>query len=164
MCAITLALIGHSGLDEDKCLSSGWESITPTGLHPTLERREVLINGTPDVTGLESSIISQTFCPPDHTICRPTNVLHTEYERKSDLKAAVSAYERVAEDLTVWNRIHPFIRYKMWLSAHGPLGIRRCRLLLPVIWHFFGPHPLRLCLNGGQVNRQMANCHWESIP
>lgn len=69
MCAITLALIGHSGLDEDKCLGLGWESITPTGFHSISERKEMFINGAREVTGLESLIISQTFCPLYHTIC-----------------------------------------------------------------------------------------------
>lgn len=75
MCAITLALIGHSGLDEDKCLGLGWESIAPTGFHSISERKEMFINGTPDVTGLESLIILWTFCPLDHTICHFTKAL-----------------------------------------------------------------------------------------
>lgn len=77
MCAITLALIGHSGLDEDKCLGLGWESIAPTGFHSISENKEMLLNGRLDVTGLESLIISQTFCPLDHTMCHLSNLLQT---------------------------------------------------------------------------------------
>lgn len=66
MCAITLALIGHSGLDEDKCLGLWWESIAPTGFHSISETKEMFINGMLDITGLESLIIFPTFCQLDH--------------------------------------------------------------------------------------------------
>lgn len=77
MCAITLALIGHSGLDEDKCLDLGWESIAPTGFHSLSERKEMFENGMQRVIGLESSIVLQTFCPFDHTIFHLSSELHT---------------------------------------------------------------------------------------
>lgn len=77
MCAITLALIGHSGLDEDKCLGLGLESIATTGFHSISERKEMFLNGMLGLTGLESLIISQTVCALDQTICHFSNVLHT---------------------------------------------------------------------------------------
>lgn len=83
MCAIALALIGHSGLEEDKCLGLRWESTAPTGFHSISERKEMFTNGTLAVTGLECLIISQTFCPLDHTICHLSNVLHTETNKKA---------------------------------------------------------------------------------
>lgn len=112
MCAITLALIGHSGLDEDKCLGLGWGSIAPTGFHSISERKEMFINGTVDVTGLESLIISQTFRPLDHTICHLSKVLHAKNNRqtknkKSDFKAAVCAFERTAEDAKSHESLEP---------------------------------------------------------
>lgn len=63
-----------------------------------------------------------------------------------------------------WKRSHLFICYRTWLSAHGPLGVRICLLLLSVILHFSEPHPHLLSLHGGQVSRQMANRQWGSIP
>lgn len=68
MWAITLALIGHSGLDEDKCLGLGREKhCTNTVSFYLWERRETLTDETLDVIGLESSIIFQTFCAGNHT-------------------------------------------------------------------------------------------------
>lgn len=61
MCAITLTLIGHFGLDEDKCLGLGCGGITPAGFHSVSERKNIFINGILDVTGLSSLIINVLF-------------------------------------------------------------------------------------------------------
>lgn len=103
ICAITLALIGLSGLDEDKCLGSERESVAPTGS----ERKAMSTNGTPDVTGLESLIFSQTFCPLDHTMHRVSNVQHTNTETvmKLEFKEAACSFERAAEDVEPHERL-----------------------------------------------------------
>lgn len=51
ICAITLALIGHSGLDEDKCLGLGWKSFAAAGFRSISERKEMFINGMLDISG-----------------------------------------------------------------------------------------------------------------
>lgn len=85
---------------------------------------------------------------------------------KLDIKAAAEHLKGLVTKKTVrdWNRSHLFICYRTWLSAHEPLGVRICLLLLSVILHFSEPHPHLLSLHGGQVSRQMANRQWGSIP
>lgn len=57
MCAVALALIGQSGLDEDKCLGSERERQTFRSISAG---REMQINGWPDVTAL-NLVVAGTF-------------------------------------------------------------------------------------------------------
>lgn len=165
--AITLTLIGHSELDEDKCLGQGWESITPTGFRSISERKEIFINAMLDVTGLESLIISQTFCTWDHTNCHFTSLLHTNtcgtWLQRSSLciwkRCETQEAPRETETLVTYSS-GP--RYGSVPADH--LGSRFAYSCLSVIVNFPESHPHLLSLNGGQVSRQMANRQWASIP
>lgn len=91
MSAITLALIGHSGLDEDKCLGLGWESVEPTGFHVISERDGMFRNGSnwfrvfKHITGLLSITSHNMSFLPCHAY---KQVL------KFHINAAACAFER----------------------------------------------------------------------
>ena len=123
------------------------ERCTNRLFHSISGRQEMFINGTAAVTGLESLIVSQTFCQLDQEICRPRRrAAYKHGKKKKKRKNKFWNFETVActsERLPreTGDHIYPFIGCKARSSAHGPLGVRNRWLLVPVILHFSGPQP-----------------------
>lgn len=62
MCAVALALIGQSGLDEDKCLGSERERQTFRSISDGEGGREMQISGWPDATALKLMVAQTLRC------------------------------------------------------------------------------------------------------